>query len=307
MNTQWNEGEDEALQGLPHFAQLLYLRGLRRCMDYRTGLVGERRKISYQMMREVLTVERKNGSTKRDDEAYITKKKLRIALKQLESAGLVEFVRSARFEDMIIRLPKASVDPKFLEDSGHSGEVRPNEEGHRKGMKAGACEGHGGNVVFMRPEQCYPQAGRACEGHGRKGIPPGIREYTDSTTSEGNERLRSRARVDSLTRERTPMPDDFAVTEQHVEYARAHRFPDPHECVLAFVAHHQARGTLRENWDAEFRKWLANERAYRKTQGGTRHAARQHSSRSSRVRDRLKAIAAEDIARNGFAERLDET
>jgi len=39
----WNEDEEEALDYLPWEAQILYLRVLRRRMDYRTGLVGATR------------------------------------------------------------------------------------------------------------------------------------------------------------------------------------------------------------------------------------------------------------------------
>jgi hypothetical protein len=58
------------------------------------------------------------------------------------------------------------------------------------------------------------------------------------------------------------IPDDFAVTEQHREYARMHRLPKPEDHLLAFVNHHQAKGTRLANWDAEFRKWLARQKGY---------------------------------------------
>jgi len=38
MRSQWNDAEDEALQGLTPEAQVIYLRGFRRYMDYRTGV-----------------------------------------------------------------------------------------------------------------------------------------------------------------------------------------------------------------------------------------------------------------------------
>lgn len=59
---------------------------------------------------------------------------------------------------------------------------------------------------------------------------------------------------------RTPIPADFQVTEQHRQYAGMHRLPNPDDCILAFVNHHQAKGTLSANWDAEFRKWLATQK-----------------------------------------------
>ena len=47
MRTQWNDQEDDALQGLPWLAQLLYLPGLRPYMDYASGVVGVERVVSY--------------------------------------------------------------------------------------------------------------------------------------------------------------------------------------------------------------------------------------------------------------------
>ena len=41
--------ELEALVGLPHLQQLTYLRGIRPYMDLKTGIVGIKRKISYQL------------------------------------------------------------------------------------------------------------------------------------------------------------------------------------------------------------------------------------------------------------------
>ena len=48
LRTQWNDEEDKALDYLPHRAQVCYLRGLRRYMDYATGIVGISRLINYK-------------------------------------------------------------------------------------------------------------------------------------------------------------------------------------------------------------------------------------------------------------------
>ena len=73
-----------------------------------------------------------------------------------------------------------------------------------------------------------------------------------------------------------------------------------------FVAHHQAKGTLSGDWDAEFRKWLAKERAYRQITRGPRHEAHHPApvSRAKRIADKLDEIAREDIERRGFVEEL---
>ena len=182
MDTKWNDAEDEAMQGLPLMAQVLYLRGLRRHMDYQTGIVGERRRISYQMLRETLTVERRRGSRIRNDE-NVTKKQIRVALEQLESVGLVEWVNTReKFGYLTMRLPLAVVDTDFLPDQAMPGSIRANEEGHEKGMRGRAREGHGENIVIMPVSGTYPQQGRAREGHGRKGIPPDLRKDRQTDT-----------------------------------------------------------------------------------------------------------------------------
>ena len=47
-----NEEELAALCGLPHIQQLSYLRGIRPYMDTHTGLVGIKRRVSYQSIAE---------------------------------------------------------------------------------------------------------------------------------------------------------------------------------------------------------------------------------------------------------------
>lgn len=77
--------ELSVLSGLSHLQQLLYLRAVRPYMDYRTGLVGIKRGISYQSLAEEYYVEPhqgiRGGSPSKDQ--------LRRALKGLERAGVI--------------------------------------------------------------------------------------------------------------------------------------------------------------------------------------------------------------------------
>lgn len=77
--------ERSALSGLPYLQQLTYLQGIKPYVDYKTGLVGIRRGISYQSLSEALYIEPhsgiKSGSPSKDQ--------LRRALKGLEKAGLI--------------------------------------------------------------------------------------------------------------------------------------------------------------------------------------------------------------------------
>jgi hypothetical protein len=110
MSWKWNEREDAAFSNLhDHLATVLYLRGLRRHMDYKTGIVGIERKISYRMLVELLEERREVGSTKPD---FIpTKEGVRWMLKKLAAVGLVERLPSSHIrEPMIFKLPLASMD-----------------------------------------------------------------------------------------------------------------------------------------------------------------------------------------------------
>lgn len=89
--TYWDRIEDDTLLGLPHLAQLLYLRCLRRYVDYETGIVGVTRRLSYAMFKEVLEVIRERGSTIR--EPRLTTSQCRIAIEQLERVALIQRVK----------------------------------------------------------------------------------------------------------------------------------------------------------------------------------------------------------------------
>ena len=81
-----NYEEVSALRGLPHMQQLLYLCGIKPFVDYRTGVVGVKRKISYQSLSEVLYIEPHSGI----QSGSPSKAQLRRALKGLERAGVIK-------------------------------------------------------------------------------------------------------------------------------------------------------------------------------------------------------------------------
>lgn len=114
---QFNEDEDAALQYLPHSDQVIYLRGLRKNMDFTTGIVGIRRRISYQFLAELLEVQRARGSTVAGE--HYNKEQLRACLRRLEGAGLVARVQSgaAVAAPLVFRLPLAHTDlNRFYEE-----------------------------------------------------------------------------------------------------------------------------------------------------------------------------------------------
>ena len=111
---QFNEDEDAAMEYLPHSDQVLYLRGMRKNMDFSTGIVGIRRAISYQGFKELLEINRKQGSTKA---SYApTKDELRACIARLVKAGLIERINlntGSRIERLVFKLPLAHVGQRF--------------------------------------------------------------------------------------------------------------------------------------------------------------------------------------------------
>lgn len=119
--------EDEYLS---HEARVLYVMCIRRYMDYRTGLTGTVRKVSYQMFQERLEVQRRRGS--KLSPLIPTKKQLRGYVDELVSIGLIEKLpQQKRTDPMVFRCLLANTDS-----------VRFDEEGHMKGIRRGHEEGH---------------------------------------------------------------------------------------------------------------------------------------------------------------------
>jgi len=112
ITTNWNEHEDAALYELPHRAQLLYLRCLRRYMDYSTGVVGRSREVSRDMFCDVLEVS--ESYTANNRRAKPTLREVRISLSQLERVGLIERLPGRRvsklIETYVFFLPLAAWD-----------------------------------------------------------------------------------------------------------------------------------------------------------------------------------------------------
>lgn len=121
MITQFNGDEDMALQGLRPATQVIYLRGLRPFMDYQTGVVGAKRRISYTQLSECC--EFIPDPRSREDPERKTKKAVICALKELERAGLIKKISG---ETLIFFLCLADTNKSVQNLRGISGA----HEGH---------------------------------------------------------------------------------------------------------------------------------------------------------------------------------
>lgn len=94
---------------LPHSAQLLYMRVLRRWMNYADGVVGRKRRISYQQIKEELECVPSRGAM--SNRVILSKDQIKRLLVRLEDAGLIVSLhdKTAR-APMEFRLPMAVCD-----------------------------------------------------------------------------------------------------------------------------------------------------------------------------------------------------
>lgn len=115
---QINDEEREALRGLPMLAREIYVFALRPFMDFATGVVGERRGISWKSIAEELYVEPHQGIKGGEP----SEKELRRALVWLQKVGLVGPNLAER--RLIFELPKASRDQSVRKKWALSGQMK---------------------------------------------------------------------------------------------------------------------------------------------------------------------------------------
>lgn len=110
MNWSWSAEEDAAMDYLPHAAQVLYLRVLRRRMDFNTRVVGVSCRLSYPLIGEWLEVRPPWGS--KNPVIRMSVAEIRAAFAQLERAGLIVRIRDANGDavPLVFSLPFARTD-----------------------------------------------------------------------------------------------------------------------------------------------------------------------------------------------------
>lgn len=97
--------------------------------------------------------------------------------------------------------------------------------------------------------------------------------FTYQVDSTGYERVkrsrykrrREEKRLDKKRRE--VYPKDFSVSESIKNLARKNQWPDPLSEVEKFRDFHIARGSLMADWEAAFRTWLRNAKAFSQRRG----------------------------------------
>jgi hypothetical protein len=75
----------------------------------------------------------------------------------------------------------------------------------------------------------------------------------------------------SSTKRGTRIPDNFAVTDEHREFARRNGLPDPDQHIDQFIDYWRAESGSKGkklDWDATFRNWLRRENQFNRGRNG---------------------------------------
>lgn len=218
MRSQWNDDEDAALQGLTPEAQVIYLRGFRRYMNYTTGVAGGRvRKLSSKMLSELIAVDPDWGSRRVRGEAP-TRARVRARIAELERAGLVVDHGSCRALGLIFRLPLAD-----------TGSVRPEKEQPREQPREQPKEPPRGNVVNLPKNQgkgADKQSGNS-QGNDQRNNQRNNQHQVNSTTELNSTNAGARdedgAWPDTVQPQRPDEWGSFLGRERHWAYHRVSR------------------------------------------------------------------------------------
>lgn len=266
--TSWNEAEDEALDYLPLVAQLVYLRVLRRNMDYATGIVGLKRRISYRSIIEWMEVRSGLGGSE-GVTTGLTLDGARWVIKILLKHGLI--VRVSGYErTLVFKLPHATTDqsdpvkyPRGTPEPDQTNSARDSTT-PKPNNGAGCEDNDTTNNTRVAPEP--DQTNRATH------------------PVSGNTTHSMRARAVDLQH---TISETWQPSRNTIEQARIHGLPDATDqsIVLAFVSYNRGKGTVASNWDQMFIKWLNQERVYQQEKAsGTCQRPRRSISAADRIR-----------------------
>ena len=262
---------------------------LRWHMDYDTAIVGIKRKISYQAIREHLEFNPERGS--RETPYSPTNDQIKRLLRKLEKYGWIERLHTKKLVDyMAFRLVYASAES-----------LRSNEE--RQMSATGAAP-------LSAPQQNPPSTGAGDTNTATmsaKGAPS--EERHTSVTSDIKDL--------SLTRAGATTGSELQFTSEFLQLAKLHGPAQTTEEEIEaifdhfrFHAKHYSTQRSQPDWLAEWRAWMAREKRYAtkqqtKTHFGAGGNQRPENSTAKLLRESKKH--SEQLAATGYYDQTDES
>lgn len=132
-----SDEELEVLKEIPHLHMCLYVFGIRRHMDYKTGIVGIKRRISYQSLKEEIYVPPTRGRhTSKTVDA--SKTQIKRVLEFLEKNGLIKrHSKSGKEDKQLILTCLLAITDKFRlnDDDPMMTPLDDPNDGHNKNIK----------------------------------------------------------------------------------------------------------------------------------------------------------------------------
>jgi hypothetical protein len=249
---QLNDQEMSHLYGLPHLQQLLYIRGIRPYMDFATGIVGIKRKISYQSLKEEVYIEPRKGPKP----PSISRDCVRRGIKGLINAGVI--ANQSAEKQLIFQCIHATWDFSGSNQPALNSSQQP---ASRFGIKT--------------PENT-PNYNKNIS---KPTTPENAKPATPPVSDNFNHSLSCGELVSK----------DYKPSIETIQQAMKHGC-EKVTCideVAKFISHYVARGTKRADWDAEFMTWLLRDKRYQHEKITKSSANNKHKRKTLSAVDRV--------------------
>jgi hypothetical protein len=257
--------ETEALHEQDEFVYKLYFHAIRRYVDYSTGIVGLKRGISWQSLAEEMYVSPRSGV---QYTGKPHKSRLRRAVEQLEKIGLIKNISKGK--RLIFKLNFLTQDQSIQNKADTRPTHHPDTEAdtiiHLKSIENTVTYSEIESQVDTEAD--IPEMAQADTPH----IVINNKKKKDNTSYY-------------LKKKRaTQLPDDFCVTEHHLELANKNQWPNPYDQIDAFRDYHLARATRFVDWDRAFYTWLRNAKVFKERfPGGNKNGNGTNTRRNATV------------------------
>lgn len=240
-----NSDEDDRLQGLSADSQIIYLRGLRRYMDFKTGIVGDSRNssLTHQSLKRLIEFvpESKSRATPKRVNENITTHYIRARLSELERAGLIERKeKENKFDSFVFFLPLASI-----------GDDRLNFEPqmNRKGKSGFEPQGK---------EKKIRNKTKTCDNN--KSVEPTFEPQAETILNRNISGIRDISITSVIDIcDKNQIPPDLASVQRYCELNNIDIDPVKFWNLNESKGWFLSSGTKMKNWQASIAYWASNE------------------------------------------------
>ncbi len=231
-------------------------------MDYQTGIVGIKRRISYQSIRDMMFVQTRKGFEKERCEPP-SKPKIQRAIKHLEKIGLIEQIKDK--DHLVFRCILAKQDNSIQK-------IPDTKPIHYFDTKADIVKSSKNSNTMQSPRKSILKHDMI------PNTPKSAIPDTPPLSGKDKEKELLRSSKKKAGR-RMQIPDDFQVIEHHCDLAIKNGWPDPSTEIEQFRHYHKGKGSLMLNWDSAFYTWLGNAKRFKeKTNGNYQSNTKQPNS-----------------------------